>query len=137
MLFIILGIIGVLGGCFAVYARNDRLKNAKPYVARMVSIESKLVMTGAVLRKVYRAVVSYKGDRMEERAHHHSFVYYDDYKERFDLSDEFIVYVDPRIRDVFYFPQEMKGVVSFGALALLLVGAFFIVAGIILASRGM
>ena len=137
MFFLIMGIISVLAGCFVVYARNDRIKNAKPREAKLIAMEEKTVLRSGIIRKMYRAEIIYKGDSFEQRAHHHEFVYYSDHIERFGLGEEFIVYVDPRISDIFYFPQEMKGKVSFGALAFLMIGAFFIFVGIIIASRGM
>ena len=137
MFFLVLGIIGVIAGCFAVYARADMLKNAKPYIAKMINIEQKVVLRGKIPNIVYRAVVSYKTDTIERTAYHYSYDSYNDYEERFSLGTEFIVYADSRMGEVFYFPQEMKGKVTFAALALLLIGAFFIVVGIIFASRGM
>lgn len=137
MFFLICGILGIAFGALLTYTRIDRLKNAQPYIAKLVNIESKWVKTGAAVRKVYRAVVSYHGRIIDQRAHQHEYVYYNDHVGRFGLGEEFTVYIDPRVSDVFYFPSEMRGKVSFGALAAFLIGLFFVIVGIIFISRGM
>lgn len=137
MFFLVCGVISLLFGVFLIYAKSDRIKNAQPFIAKLVGIESKTVKTGGGIRKVYRAVVSYKNGSISRTAHQHNYVYYDDHRERFGLGSEFTVYIDARMGDVFYFPAEMRGRVDFGALAALLIGAFFVIAGIIFVSRGM
>ena len=137
MFFVVVGVFCLLFGGLLLYSKLDRQKNAKPYMARLIGMESKWVKRGSVLRQVYRAEISYKTDTIDRRAHHHEFVYYNDHAERFGIKGEFVAFIDPRISDVFYFPQEMKGKVGFGALAAFMIGAFFIIVGIILASRGM
>lgn len=60
MFFLVCGVISLLFGVFLIYAKSDRIKNAQPFIAKLVGIESKTVKTGGGIRKVYRAVVSYK-----------------------------------------------------------------------------
>lgn len=133
--FIVVGIIALLAGVFILYIRRERIKGCQPYIAKVINIEEKVAVTGPTIKKMYRPVVSYNGVRGNERAHYHAYI--DFYNMNIKMGDEFTVYADPRMSDVFYFSADVKGLVSLGSVLAFAVGALFIAAGIIVLNGGL
>ena len=135
MFFLVLGIISELAGAFVIYMRSDRIKNCKPYLARVINIEERTVVRGHIIKKQFRPIVKYTGDAYEQRAHYHTFV--DFYNLKHKVDESLTVFVDSRISNVFYLQQDLNGKVSLGAVLFFAVGVLFIISGSIFAARGM
>ena len=133
--FIVIGVIALLAGAFILYMRSERIKGCQPYIAKVINIEEKVAVSGHIIKKMYRPVVSYNGRREGERAHYHTYV--DFYNLKLKIGDELTIYADPRMPGVFYFSTDVNGTVSLGAVLAFAVGALFIASGIIIMNGGL
>ena len=122
--FIIFALIIAGVGAFFQYCQTDRTKNARPYTAEVISLQSHIKVRRGITYTVYKPLVKYSDGEKEHKAEHFCDLRPMDCP--CEQGGTTTIFADPRLPKVFFFEYEnrklsLEAVVCFAAAALCLV----------------